>query len=116
MLQPESQNPMPPSILSNGNVIPLAEMVDEEGGDEEDEDLVDTAAAHTVCDRDTIGERAAGTFERSETLLMAWSTRFSSMINVCILEREGVSFLRFAKSCQGRERRLNLTRGSTPAT
>ena len=78
MLQPESQNPMPPSISSNGNVIPLAEMVDE------DEDLVDTAAAHTAGNRDTMRERAAGTFERSETLLMAWSTSFSSTINVCI--------------------------------
>ena len=61
-LQSKSQNPMLPSILTNGDVIPLAEMVDEdevEGGDEEDEDLVNTAAVHTVGNCDTMHERAA---------------------------------------------------------
>ncbi|KAJ7858934.1 hypothetical protein B0H14DRAFT_3631985, partial [Mycena olivaceomarginata] len=32
------------------------------------------------------------------------------------LEREGASFLRLAKACLGKERRLKSTRGTTPST
>jgi len=32
------------------------------------------------------------------------------------LEREGAAFLRLAKACLGRERRMNTTRGSSPTT
>ena len=32
------------------------------------------------------------------------------------LEHEGVSFLRFTKSCLSRERQLNMTRGASPTT
>jgi hypothetical protein len=32
------------------------------------------------------------------------------------LERDGAAFLRLAKTCLGRERRMNMTRGSSPTT
>ncbi|KAF7351952.1 hypothetical protein MVEN_01157200 [Mycena venus] len=83
--------------------------------DEDDDNLVDTQPyddGRTFVEAmdeniDLILEFAKG---------LKYQRRFRDQRMLQAVEREGASFLRLARACLGKEKRLQLTRGTTPST
>ncbi|KAJ7143889.1 hypothetical protein C8R44DRAFT_141341 [Mycena epipterygia] len=85
--------------------------------DDEDDDLVDTMP-NDDSNRQTFLEAMD---DNIETILefskgLKYQKQFRDQRMLQALEREGASFLRLAKACLGKEKRLRSTRGAAPLT
>jgi hypothetical protein len=91
---------------------------EDEDEDEDGDNLVDTEVASGVGSRGTFRERAIEDIQMLRDFCngLEYQLQFDDHRMFQTMEREGATFMRFAKSCLSRERRLNSARGSTPST
>jgi len=92
-----------------------------DGNDNEDEgedDMVDTMTGTGVDDNGTFRERFEGDIATIREFCkgLEYQIQFGDQRMLDTLEREGASFLRLARGCLGRERRMNSMRGPAPTT
>lgn len=93
-----------------------AEMQRDEEAYESDDDIVDTEIGmfdgRTVCER--LSQHIGMLRDFADGL--DYQLQFNDHRMLDSLEREGATFIRFARTCLERERRMNSTRGSSPTT
>ncbi|KAJ6571057.1 hypothetical protein B0H19DRAFT_987718 [Mycena capillaripes] len=89
--------------------------------DDNDNDLVDTQPdsdrrtfVEAMDENTSLDENIDLIVEFAKGLKFQWQFRDQRMVQA--LEREGASFLRLARACLGKEKRLTLTRGPVPST
>ncbi|KAJ7362651.1 hypothetical protein DFH08DRAFT_683692, partial [Mycena albidolilacea] len=87
-----------------------------EGWDDDDDDLVDMRAGddERLTFLDTMDTHIDVIVEFARGLKFQRQFRDQRMLQV--LEREGAPFLRLARACLEKEKRMRSTRGSTPST
>lgn len=85
---------------------------EEEDEDDEDEEITHQHGGHTF--EEALTEDIDLIVEFAKGLKYQLQFRDQRMLNA--LEREGASFLRLAKACMEKERRMNSTRGPTVST
>lgn len=125
-LVPLEENPSRDSVTDPARDAPVSnednaerEPGDETGDDDDDSnDVVDTGATMWAGNGGTFRERFTDNIATIRNFCdgLEYQLQFGDNRMLETLEREGASFLRLAKSCLGRERRLNTTRGTSPTT
>jgi hypothetical protein len=83
-----------------------------------EDNMVDTMTGTGVNDSGTFRDRFEGTIATIREFYkgLECQMQFSDQYMLDTLECEGASFLRLARGCLGRERRVNSMRGPAPTT
>jgi hypothetical protein len=109
-----------PDEQTEGNV-PIASTEEsriDDGGDESDDELIDTAHGWTAADNGTFRERMTTRIKMLRDFCdgLEHQLQFEDQRMLAAVEREGAAFFRFADNCLSRERRFNSTRSTSPTT
>jgi hypothetical protein len=105
-----------PSMSDDPGLHERAEMQRDEEAYELDDDIVDTEIG--MFDGRTVRERLSQHIGilRDFADGLDYQLQFNDHRMLDSLEREGATFIRFARTCLECERRMNSTRGSSPTT
>jgi hypothetical protein len=87
-------------------------------GEESDDDVVDTEPGMMASDSGTFAEHMTDHITLLHNFAdgLEYQLQFNDHWMLEHLEREGVSMLRFTKTCLSHEHRMNSTRGTSPTT
>lgn len=111
---PTAPKPSPYSSVSCDDLSGDSTSDDEDNAD----DIVDTEATICAGEGGTYHERMVTTIKTIRDFCdgLEYQLQFDDKRMLETLERDGAAFLRLAKACLSRERRMNTTRGSSPTT
>jgi hypothetical protein len=110
---PSVPNPCPSTSGENGD-----DLTGDTSDDEDDADNIVDTEATIWAGEGTYRERMVENVKTIRDFCngLDYQLQFEDRRMLEALEREGAAFLRLAKACLSRERRMNTTRGSSPTT